>query len=249
MEKALAKRPSLLAEKAEGQMQQKSRYVFLDELVCQTSDPYRIRSELLHTLLAGRDTTASLLSNVWWTMSKRPDIHAALRREVNGLNGARPSFEQLKELKYLKALLNESLRLYPIVPANGRQAVRDTILPVGGGPDGKAPVFVKKGQVCAWNLWRMHRRKDLYGEDAEEFKPERWLGEKSLRPGWEFLPFNGGPRICLGQQFALTEASYVTVRLMQEFETLESKDGEPWQEWLTLTATGWNGCKVVLKPY
>ncbi len=137
----------------------------------------------------------------------------------------------------------------------------------------------------------MHRRKDFYGEDAEEFRPERWIdGEegKGLRVGWEYLPFNGGPRICIGrelvfgnslpsltrfsrssflvyphfiivssvawltdlfiEQFALTEVSYVTVRLMQEFAEIESRDPEPWREKFTIVCTGLGGCKVVLTP-
>jgi len=242
--KALARRDQLLSEKTDS-----TRYIFLDELVRQSTDRVKIRSELLHILLAGRDTTASLLSNVWWILSRRPDIWSALRADVASLNGAHPSFEQLKDLKYLRAVLNESLRLHPVVPANSRQAVRDTILPIGGGPDGKSPLFVAKDRVLVWHAYAMHRRKDYYGEDAEEFRPERWLGEKGLRPGWEYLPFNGGPRICLGQQFALTEASYTTVRLMQAFEGIESRDPNPdWQESLTLTCVGTN-CKVSLKPW
>lgn len=97
-------------------------------------------------------------------------------------------------MRYLRALLNESLRLTPVVPANARQALVDTVLPVGGGADGKAPVLVAKGAIVMWSLWAMHRRTDLYGEDAEEFRPERWLDEgekKGLRVGWEYMPFNG----------------------------------------------------------
>lgn len=100
----------------------------------------------------------------------------------------------------------------------------------------------------------MHRRKDFYGEDADEFRPERWLddpqtGKKGLRPGWEYLPFNGGSRICLGQQFALTEASYTTLRLLQAFSGIESRDPTPeWQELLTLTSVSLNGAKVALTP-
>ena len=124
----------------------------------------------------------------------------------------------------------------------------DTVLPRGGGPDGTSPCLVKKGQVVIWHVYGMHRRTDLFGLDAAEFKPERWLGDKGLRPGWEYLPFNGGPRICLGQQFALTEAGYTTVRLMQEFGGIESRDPGPWLEGLTLTCTGANGCKVALTP-
>lgn len=76
-------------------------------------------------------------------------------------------------------------------------SVAETILPLGGGSDGKSPLFIPSGRNVGWSLYTMHRRKDLYGEDAEEFKPERW---ETLRPGWEYLPFNGGPRICIGRK-------------------------------------------------
>ncbi|QIW97180.1 hypothetical protein AMS68_002698 [Peltaster fructicola] len=251
VQKGMAKRNQLLAEKASGE--DSGRYVFIDELVRQTSDPIRIRSELLNILLAGRDTTASLLSNAWFVIAKRPDIWNKLQEEIAPLQGAAPTFEQIKDMKYLKAVLNESLRLHPVVPNNSRSALEDTTLPIGGGPDGKSPLFCPKGQVVAWSVYALHRRKDYYGEDAEEFRPERWLdnaetGKKGLRVGWEYLPFNGGARICLGQQFALTEASYTTVRLMQSFSKLESRDSEPWIEGLSLTCTSFNGTKVSLTP-
>ncbi|KAF2149416.1 putative P450 monooxygenase [Myriangium duriaei CBS 260.36] len=245
VEKGLAMRSRLLSEK-EGAG---SRYVFLEELVRQTTDKYRIRSELLNILLAGRDTTASLLSNVWWQISRRPDIWAKLRAEVDALNGEKPTFEQIKEMKYVRAVLNESLRLHPVVPFNSREATTDTWLPRGGGKDGMSPCLIPKGQVVTYSVYVMHRRKDFYGPDADEFNPDRWIGEKGLRPGWEYLPFNGGPRICLGQQFALTEASYATIRLLQEFRDIESRDPEPWTEWLHLTCVGRNGCKVSLTPF
>jgi len=189
------------SEKESGQS---TRYVFLHELCSKTTDKVNVRAELLNILLAGRDSTASLLSNVWFELSKRPAIWNRLRTEVDALNGKLPNFEMLKGMKYLRAILNESLRLYPIVPENDRQAIQDTVLPVGGGEDGKSPILIKKGQMVHWSLWTMHRRKDIYGEDAEEFKPERWLdedGKKGLRVGWEYLPFNGGPRICIGREY------------------------------------------------
>ncbi|KAI4109595.1 MAG: hypothetical protein LQ339_001708 [Xanthoria mediterranea] len=233
--------------------QSTGRYVLLRELVATTPDKVKIRTELLNVLLAGRDTTAALLSDVWWTISREPQVWTRLQKEVQALETPlgeeRPIFEELKDMKYLRAVLNESLRLHPAVPANSRQAVSDTTLPVGGGKDGKAPVFVPKGALVSYTIYAMHRRKDLYGEDAEDFKPDRWLdegGKKGLRVGWEYLPFNGGPRICLGQQFALTEASYITVRLLQEFDRIESRDQADWQEKLGLTCTGLGGCKVSL---
>ncbi|KAL4904220.1 hypothetical protein BDW74DRAFT_33005 [Aspergillus multicolor] len=220
------------------------RYMFLYGLAQQTGDRRRIRDELLNILLAGRDTTASLLSNMFFLLAKHPKIWAKLQEEVATLEGRAPTYEQLRNMKYLKYCLNETLRLYPVVPVNSRTAINDTVLPVGGGPDGQSPVFVAKGTAVAYSVYAMHRREDFYGPDAEEFRPERWI---DLRPGWEYLPFNGGPRICVGQQYALTEAGYVTTRLAQRFSVLESRDPGPWEEKLTLTLSSHNGTLVSLR--
>ena len=183
------------------------RVTFLDLLTAETTDKVRIRSELLNLLLAGRDTTAALMSNVFFELSRRREIQDRLRREIaTHIGNELPTFEGVKSMKYLRAVLNESLRIHPVVPENSRQAICDTVLPLGGGEDGKSPALVKKGQVVSWSSFAMHRREDFYGKDAAEFKPERWLDEvdgdggKGLRVGWEYLPFNGGPRICIGRK-------------------------------------------------
>ncbi|KAH4051275.1 hypothetical protein HBI38_030160 [Parastagonospora nodorum] len=241
---ALEFRKKLDEEKVAGG-QKDEKYYFIQEVAKQTKDRKRIRDELINILLAGRDTTASLLSNMFFQLAKKPEIYAKLREEISSLEGRIPAYEELRGFKYLKWCLNESLRCHPVVPSNSRLAIRDTILPLGGGPNGQHPLFVPKGTMVGYSPYVMHRRKDLYGEDADEYKPERWA---NLRPGWEYLPFNGGPRICLGQQYALTEASYVTVRIVQEFSKIESRDPEPWIEQLTLTLASHNGVKVGLTP-
>jgi cytochrome P450 len=88
---------------------------------------------------------------------------------------------------------------------------------------------------------------DFYGPDAEKFRPERWENDK-LRPRWGYLPFNGGPRIFVGQRYALTEARYVVVCMAQEFQILLSQDAGPWEESLTLTLSSRNRTKVCLTP-
>ncbi|KAA8615805.1 Cytochrome P450 52A12 [Pyrenophora tritici-repentis] len=241
---ALQFRQELESEKKSGAGKDE-KYYFIQEVAKQTTDKARIREELINILLAGRDTTASLLSNMFFQIAKRPDIYAKLREEVATLEGRTPTYSELRDLKYVKWCLNESLRTHPVVPGNSRYATRDTVLPRGGGPDGQAPLFVPKGTTVGYSPYTMHRRPDLFGPDADEYKPERW---ETLRPGWEYLPFNGGPRICLGQQYALTEASYVTVRLVQEFKEIESRDADQWREKLTLTLCSLNGTKVGLTP-
>ncbi|OJJ75347.1 hypothetical protein ASPBRDRAFT_173249, partial [Aspergillus brasiliensis CBS 101740] len=223
---------------------EKQKYLFLHGLARQTGDRRRIRDELMNILLAGRDTTASLLSNLFFMLAKNPRIWNRLREEVAFLEGRAPSYEQLRNMTYLKYCLNESLRLHPVVPANLRFANTDTVLPRGGGPDGKSPVFVPKGCTVAYHVYALHRREEFFGPDANEFRPERWA---EIRPGWEYLPFNGGPRICVGQQYALTEAGYVTVRLAQKFSVLESRDPGPWMEGYALTLCSSNGTKVALR--
>ena len=104
--------------------------------------------------------------------------------------------------------MQTALRLYPSVPVNTRTLHQTTILPRGGDPDGLSPVLVRKGDNVAFCVYAMHRRKDLYGEDAEKFRPERWdeelpLYHDEVNAAWGHLPFNGGPRVCLGRSKSL----------------------------------------------
>lgn len=176
----------------EGDSGKKEKYIFLEALAQQTRDPIELRSQLLHILLAGRDTTASLLGWLFHSLARDPARYKKLRQvildEFGTYEQAGPkniSFAQLKGCTYLQQCLNESLRLYPVVPVNGRTANKDTTLPVGGGPDRQARVFVPKGTDVLYSVHVMQRRKDLWGEDAHDFIPERWEGR---RPGWDFVP-------------------------------------------------------------
>lgn len=81
-----------------------------------------------------------------------------------------------------------------------------TTLPTGRGPDGKSPILVRRGEAVGYCVYAMHRRKDIYGPDAEQFRPERWEEENLQNIGWAYLPFNGGPRICLGRTYRTVRA-------------------------------------------
>jgi cytochrome P450 len=219
----------VLQEEKSASSDQRQGYKFLHELTKETQDKEFLRSQLLNIMIAGRDSTASLICWTMHFMALHPHIYERLRNSIiadfgafddtdlsSGSSGkSRFSFEALKSNRTLQHILQETLRLYPPVPLNTRIATRDTTWPTGGGPDGKQPVLIRKGQEIGYYIYMMHRRKDLWGEDALEFNPDRWIDR---RPGWEYLPFNGGPRICIGQQFALTEAGYVIARLCQRFE-------------------------------
>jgi cytochrome P450 len=105
-------------------------------------------------------------------------------------------------------------------------------------------------------VYAMHRRKDIYGPDAETFRPERWEDPTlpSRAGGWGYLPFNGGPRVCLGQEFALLEAGYTIVRILQVFESIQMV-GADWpvvgqeKQVLTLVVSSSDGCCVRMRRY
>ncbi|KAI3405951.1 hypothetical protein KGF56_001170 [Candida oxycetoniae] len=222
VKKVLSYSPEELEKKSNG-------YVFLYELAKQTRDPIVLRDQALNILLAGRDTTAGLLSFAIFELARNPDSWQKLREEV--LDKFGPSelqditFENLKKCEYLKAVLNETLRMYPSVPRNARVATKNTTLPHGGGPDGASPIFIPKSSTVVYNISACQMDPRYYGKDVKLFRPERWWEESTRKLGWAYLPFNGGPRICLGQQFALTEASYVITRLAQTYSKLELKPG------------------------
>lgn len=115
-----------------------------------------------------------MLSYLFFELSRRADVVAAIRAEITALGHENPTWEELRNMKYLSWVIKETLRLNPPVASNQREAVRDTVLPRGGGADGSAPVFVQKGTNFRYLPWVMHRRTDLFGADAEAFRPERW---------------------------------------------------------------------------
>lgn len=138
---------------------EEERYVFLEAIAQETSDPVELRSQLLNILLAGRDTTASTLGWFFYTMAqpKNMPVYRRLREIILEAFGTYSSpkpitFEGLKNLTYLQWCINETLRLYPIVPMNSRSAVVDTVLPVGGGPDGQSPILIKKGTDIGYSV-------------------------------------------------------------------------------------------------
>lgn len=207
------------------------RETFLDALARFTRDKQVLRDQLVAVLLAGRDTTAGTLSFCFSELSRNPEVVAKLREEIRsrlgvGETGQKPTYQDLKEMKYLNAVINETMRVYPVVPFNVRYSLRDTTLPRGGGPDGQDPVGVRANTRVIYSTMLMQCDPDLYdGPDSKNYFdpgkwiPERWVSGWSPRP-WQFVPFNGGPRICIGQQFATIEMGYTIVRILQAYERI-----------------------------
>ncbi|KZV72290.1 cytochrome P450 [Peniophora sp. CONT] len=213
----------------------------LDYLLSVTEDRAVIKDETLNIMIAGRDTIAATLTFSAYMLAENPHVLKKLREEVLNTIGPsqRPTHEDLKSMKYVRAFLNEVLRLYPPVPFDVRTAARDTQWP-SATPDGQA-LFVPKGTQGVYSVFLMHRRTDLWGPDAEVFDPDRFIDERLhkylVQQPFSYLPFNAGPRICLGQQFAYNEASFTLVRLMQAFDSITlARDVQPKE---TLPPASW----------
>ncbi|KAK8136875.1 n-alkane-inducible cytochrome P450 [Apiospora sp. TS-2023a] len=207
------------------------KYAFIVDLWKEIRDFELVRDQLLHVLVAGRDSTASLLSWTFFHLVRNRDILERLQDEVASVaNDTEISREQIQRLPFLRCCLNETLRLYPTLPMNIRFANKPTVLPRGGGPDGNSPTLLAKGAGIVYSVYHLHRREEIYGSDSKLYRPQRWeSGEliKKARPGAGYVDFNAGPRICLGKDFALMEASYAIIRILQAYPRLSLAPGIP----------------------
>ncbi|KAJ6619477.1 cytochrome P450 monooxygenase pc-3 [Mycena sp. CBHHK59/15] len=216
----------------------------LDELLNLTSDPKVLKDETLNILLAGKDTTQWTCTVIVYFLAMYPQVNSRLREEILEHVGPtrRPTYDDIRDMKYLRAVINEAMRLYPSVPFNVRESINATIWP---SPDpNEKPIYIPARTQVPYSVFMMHRRKDLWGPDAEEFDPDRWFDERLkmylLTNSFMFLPFNAGPRICLGQQFAYNEMSFIIIRLLQNFSSISLDldafvpEARPPPEWATL---------------
>ncbi|KAH7040026.1 cytochrome P450 [Microdochium trichocladiopsis] len=227
---------------------------FMDQILRESSSKTAARSQLLNILLAGRDTTACCLSWTFRLLVRHEKVMSHLRKEIELVmpDSEHPTREQIARMPYLASVVKESLRLYPPVPLNIREAVTSTILPVGGGVDGKNPILVRKGEVVVFSQYITSRRRNIFGDDAEEFRPERWLADKTSEIEDAFFAFNSGPRRCLGEDFALAEVYYTIIRLLKAFPLIQLPADEPNEvlgterQRLTLVLASENGCRVSL---
>ncbi|KAI0316899.1 cytochrome P450 monooxygenase CYP63 [Amylostereum chailletii] len=205
---------------------------FLSHLTDSTDDVAYIRDQVLNMLLAGRDTTASLLTFAVYLLALHPDITDKLRAEITGefgLDGI-PDPDTMRRLPLLRAVINETLRLFPPVPINAR--VSDSTHQVFPATKSSPCLYIPPNTQVTYNTMLIQRNKDTWGEDADEFKPSRWLDPVHIKRVTEnpfmFIPFHAGPRICLGQNFAYNEASFFLVRLLQRFRRFNlASDAQP----------------------
>lgn len=167
IERALALSPEELSEKSNHD----SGYNFLHAIAGYTRDRKVLRDQLVSVLLAGRDTTACTLTWTLYHLSLSPSITAKLRREIIDMVGLdqQPTYQHLKDMKYLQHVLNETLRLYPVVPYNVRLALKDTTLPTGGGPNQDQPIGILEGTPIGYSTLVMQRRADIYPDASSGF--------------------------------------------------------------------------------
>ncbi|KAI0659007.1 cytochrome P450 [Cubamyces menziesii] len=192
-----------------------------DELVAQIST----------LLFAATDTTSNALARTLHVLSQRPDVQKKLREEIlDARDGNDLPYDVLDALPYLDAVCKEVLRVYSPSPVNYRQAIQDTTLPFSSpvkGTDGSLieSVFVPKGSIVMMSLSACNCNKELWGDDADEWKPERWLSplprtlEEASIPGpfAHLMSFLGGGRACIGYKFALLEMKVVLSLLVANF--------------------------------
>lgn len=163
-----------------------------------------LRDEAMTLFLAGHETTALTLTYALRLLALHPAEAELLQAELARELGARaPGFEDLPRLPRLRAVLDESLRLYPPAWALGRQPLEDRVI---------AGIFVPRGTQLIVSPWILHRDPRFFSE-PERFKPSRWIDEPAP-PRYAYLPFGAGPRVCIGSHFALAEAALVLATLL-----------------------------------
>src|SRR4051812_35753359 len=178
-----------------------------------------IRAQCITFLIAGHETTSGLLSFALYYLMKNPDALRRARAEVGQVlgNAAEPTFEQVTRLRYVRQVLDETLRLWPTAPAFTRYPYEDTVL---GGRYAIPP-----GTVITAFTPGVHRARSVWGDDADAFNPDHVAAERlAAIPPNAYKPFGSGQRACIGRQFALQEAALVLGMLVQRFEFVDHLD-------------------------
>eukprot|EP01088_Endostelium_zonatum_P015584 TRINITY_DN3898_c0_g1_i1.p1 TRINITY_DN3898_c0_g1~~TRINITY_DN3898_c0_g1_i1.p1 ORF type:complete len:495 (-),score=87.23 TRINITY_DN3898_c0_g1_i1:690-2174(-) len=200
-----------------------------------------IRDIIMNFTIAGRDTTAQTLTWAFYLLSQNPRVLQEAKNHVaEELGDNKPSYEDCtKGLRYLEAIMNETLRLYPPVPIDSKTTVKDDVLPSGAR--------VTAGTIIIYHIWSLGRY-EKYWKRAEEFWPERWLEEGGDAPKKQqppFIPFNYGRRTCLGMNMAYLEAKMVMALILQSGLDLVVESGYVPQYQHAITISVRDGMKMI----
>ncbi|KAF8518692.1 cytochrome P450 [Hysterangium stoloniferum] len=191
-------------------------------------------SQMSALTVAGHDTTTNTLAWLFYEISRRPEVQNKLREEINATRAACAGNElgvnDFESMPYTIAVIKETLRYYPIAAHNAREAGRDELIPLSrpvktAAGEEIAAIPIKKGQRVFASIWGYNRIKELWGEDAEQWNPERFMGENlNLRPQRglgvyaNLATFSSGVHSCVGWRFAVLELQAILIVLIQNFE-------------------------------
>ncbi|KAJ0758006.1 putative cytochrome P450 [Helianthus annuus] len=186
------------------------------------SDERFIVDIIISFILAGRDTTSAALTWFFWLLHDHPRIETEIMKEIVSKSES-TVYDEVKDMVYTHAALCESMRLYPPVAMDAKQAANDDVLPDN--------TFVKKGYPVSYHIYAMGRSKELWGEDWAEFRPERWLEKDETgrwvfkpRDGYEYPVFQAGPRVCLGKEMAFLQMKRVVAGILRRFKVVPAFD-------------------------
>ncbi|MEL7241185.1 MAG: cytochrome P450 [Cyanobacteria bacterium J06573_2] len=206
-----------------------------DEETGEVMSDKQLLSEAKTLLIAGHETVASSLTWTWYLLAKNPDIAEKLQLELQEvLNGSSPNLEKLSKLGYTRRIFDETLRLYPPVWGILRHLKQDDEI------DGYS---IPKGSLVTTPAFMIHRHPEFW-ENPDKFNPDNFLPEKAnQRPKFAYFPFGAGKRICIGQNFALMEATIIIALISQRFK-LELLPNQNIEIDPTFTLRPKNGIKV-----
>ncbi|MED6192604.1 hypothetical protein PIB30_011674 [Stylosanthes scabra] len=217
----------LIREKKKMMMMEKTRETKSSDMLSRFlssghSEVEFVTDIVISFILAGKDTTSAALTWFFWLLAKNPRVEKEILREIMEKSES-PDYDEVKEMVYTQAALCESMRLYPPVPMDTKEAASDDVLPDGS--------VVKKGVMVTYHVYAMGRMESIWGGDWAEFRPERWL--ERVEGLWRFVGkdcyrypvFQGGPRVCLGKEMAILQMKRVVAGVLRRFRVVPVRDG------------------------
>ena len=180
----------------------------------------QIRDEAMTIFLAGHETTANAMAWTWHLLGTSPDVEARLHDELRRvLDGRIPSMDDVPKLEWTRAIISESMRLFPPAWTMGRRVLQDHAL---------GAHIVEKDALVIMSQWVVHHD-PRWWHQPDSFMPERWLSP-SDRPKYSYFPFGGGSRVCIGEAFAWTEAILLLATIAQRWRFLRGTEAAPTPE-------------------
>lgn len=241
IEKALATQSLADVEELENrdynEMENTSLLRFLVDMRGEDTTSTQLRDDLMTMLIAGHETTAAVLTWTFYELARNRELYLRVQEEIDQvLQGRSPEYDDMIKLPLVRLCLAETLRMYPEPPLLIRRALGDDILPKGGAAK---ETFISRGTDIFIATWNIHRSPEFW-EDPDTYNPERFLktftnpsqetwagykpaGSKQLYPNevhsdFAFMPFGGGSRKCVGDQFAMMESITTIALIMQRFD-------------------------------